>query len=170
MINFVVEKDKSNGLLEKVRKVVVTTTTVALVLYLVFVSGLVGWGMYWSGREAKASATYDQVTAEVTGLAQQEIVVRKLFDRLKVVNMFLDSRPDLTTLLYFTGSDKIKVTEWKYNPNGIINLAVNGTNVDDIKTYSDTLALKFSGVRLDAVIWSPELNWTGNISMKGLKK
>jgi hypothetical protein len=169
MINFVVENNKNNENLDKIRKLVVTGTTAVLVVYLVTLAGFLGWGAYWSRRESKATASFVQKSAEVDKLAEQEVVIRKLSDRLDAINAFLDSRSNLTTLSATTVGENISVGGWTFEASGKVKVRALGQGVDEIKLFSDNMVQKFSAVSADSITWSPTDGWVGNISVKGLK-
>lgn len=169
MINFALKTEKGNENLDKIRRLVVTGTTIVLVLYLIGTAGFLGWGAYWSRREIRASAAFEQLSAEVGGFAEQEITVRKLADRLKEMQKFLDGRGDLIGLSQATTGENIRVIGWIYE-GGKVKASVSSSDPQNVRTFTDSMMSKFSGVQLDSLVWGPTTGWVGNIGLKGLKK
>lgn len=169
MINFVVENKTDTVRDDKIRRIGVAATTLVLVLYLVGAAGVIGWGVYWSTRQTKVSAEYADADNKLKGMAEQEVLVRKLSDRLTGIQTFLDGQGDLTSLTAATVGDTVKVLEWSIT-GGIVKVKVGGADPDAVRAFMLSMQDKFGAVQVSNIAYSSELGWTGTANLKGLKK
>ncbi len=169
MINFVGPAARENPKLAHIRRMGVAVTTGVLVAYIVGVAGFIGWGVYWSARQSRASSSLDQVTAQVNQLAASEVLARKLSDRLDGIATFLQSRSNLTADLNNMDASPAGIIGWAYDSSGRVTIQAQSQNLTDIKTFTDFLVGKFSNVQVDSMAWTPLDNWIGTIAVKGVK-
>jgi hypothetical protein len=170
MINFATTPEKSDERWKKAERIGIAATTAILVIYLVVVVGVIGWGLYWSQRQTKVSDQYTQLSAQVAGLSEQEVLVRKLANRLGAIKTFLDTRADVTGNINNATGAGITVTEWVADDTGAVTTTVRAQDVASVKAFVDDMTHKYASVQLVSMGWTPLGNWAGTVSLKGGKK
>lgn len=171
MINLALKQNQDHSLQQlRVRKMVLTATSVVLGIWVVALGGFLGWTWYVDSRGNKIDLELKSLQSQVAALSEEEILVRKLATRSTLVNTFLDSRGDpvrhLDNLLMATPP----AVAWDYKSPAVQTIKIEATSVSEVEAFVDMISQSYTNVVLDSLDLSKSSGWAGKISVGGLKK
>lgn len=171
MINFVSKKTEISQRWVKVQRGVKGATTVVLALYVVGAAAWLGWWAYLSTRGQKASAEVERLTREVVQYAPEEVMVRKLEARTRIVETALSERVEAGDYGEVLGELELPVLGWEFVGAGSKQqVTVAADEAGGIRDYIASLAENFGKVRQETVSWDAETGWSGTVSFSDLLK
>jgi len=163
-INFLHKDEDEAKRAKKIKQTVMPITTAVLVVYFVLVSALGGWWWWWSSKQTKVSAEYANLLGQVNGQQEAEVLSRRLSDRIKVVNDYLNGRIDIFGQTDFLESDKFSVKEYDLL-GGYFTVLAQATDSAEIENlsillknrYRDVVTKNMNWMSVDGVgVWSGE--------------
>ncbi len=166
-INFV-SKDQVNLLkVVKIRKRVTGLTTLVLVIYVVLVSGILGWWWYTSSKEERLSSETNEAIKLIGQYSESEVVIQRVSARAKLVSDFVANRNSAASAsAILLENQDIQILSWDYVPAGEIRIGVTAGNPTLIKGFATYLEKFYNKVLLGELSWSPTQGWIGKLVCK----
>ncbi len=170
MINLKPEKQKSSGLFEKYRKPVLLLTTLVFVSYIVTISGLTGWWVYWNRKEIVTTAEEVSLQKQINAMVTKEVLYRKQEGRVRDLDRFLGEFVSTASLSGMLVDDSIEVLAWDFDLNTAKqNISVSSRKNADLVKFSDKLANRYSSVVAGPITLDDNGTWEMVVSVKGDK-
>jgi len=170
-INFVYNDEANQEKLDKTRRTVITITTGILAAYLIAIAGLFGWWWYWLSKENKTTKEIDALVAQISNYSDEEVAVRRLDSRAKMVNDFLLNRGDASgAARILDGASNVEITLWKYDFSGTAQVGIKAADPEQIFTFTTYLKDKYVNVQPDEVGWNVNDGWNARILLSGKKR
>jgi hypothetical protein len=145
-LNLLPKKPAENAKIVKLRRIVYSFSTLALVINLVTVSAIGGWWFYLTGKSRVTAVQIQQLTSQVTALSQAEILARQIDSRSTIIKEVLTSRdntPQMAGIIHDSAVD-LAIEGWRYSPElGSNSITVLAVNSGSIETFAKNLAAKF---------------------------
>jgi hypothetical protein len=170
MINLVVKENKSPEVIARIKRIVITITSLILVIYIVVAGGMTGWTTWVSMRQKQTSAESTALTQQVSSMFDTEVAVRNLADRANMVEDYLKSRGNASEAANLVIKDGFKVIAWEYAANMAETVGVSATSTAQLKEYADYMESNYNKVQTSKIEWTPENGWTGTFIIFERKK
>jgi len=138
MINFLPREQQKKAKLAGIQRLVVTSTTVVLTLYIVAGAGWMGWWAYLARRESSVSLQVENLNREIERMAVKEGLVRQIAARLEVVGTALEEKK-ISGLIPQVLDERVVVSAWNYRLGGVYRLTVSAANPTDLEDYMEKL-------------------------------
>lgn len=169
-INLAIKRHEDVQKLDRVRRIAYSVTTTALVVYIVVTAGFLGWWWYTSFQRGRANEELEGLLNQVTAMSQQEAVARRLASKAASVTSYLDSRWEMGSEAQFYSTAVLMPVAWDYDgAEGVASLTVNAGQAAQIDEFVNSLAPRYTRVRLMSINWTPETGWVGTVAVGGKK-
>jgi hypothetical protein len=169
MINLLNKKEEEDATIAKVRGIVKSVTTAALVVYLVTMSGILGWQLWFSSKEKKISEEFQSLNWQVKNKASEEVISRRMANRIKAVNDFIVGRGSSSEAAGLILNEEASVSAWSYSLGGKQTVRISGAGPWELSRYAQIIASYYSDVRFETVDFSKG-NWTANMLFQDRRK
>jgi hypothetical protein len=170
MINFVIKDNKGQDALLRIKKMVLVSTSLVLVIYIVVTGGMTGWTAWVSSNQKQTSAESDGLIRQINTMFDTEVVVRNLANRVNLVEVFLQDRGDASTAAYLARKTGANIFKWEYSPDGAETVGIYATSPATLREYSDYLGANYNKVQTSRIEWNPDEGWSGMFIVTGRKK
>lgn len=162
MINFVTPARQEPAVLVRGRRIVKIVTTVVLTGYVVTLAGVLGWWGVESARKERVSSEADRLQAWVAQLSETEATVRKMEDRARGVNGFLEGRVEMGAAGQMLG--QAAVLAWSYETkNKRHTVTITAPNAFEIEGFMSRVGESTGQVRLERATFQAGV-WEGVVS------
>jgi hypothetical protein len=169
-INFVQHTRQESAKVAGYRRLVMGITTSVLVLYIVAVSGLIGWYMYLGNKQVNVSNDVDTLQKKINGKSEEEVVARKIASRTKVVNEFLGSKQNIAGQAAIIKDSLLIPVDWEINSGTNQQVVkVSGSGIDTLDYFINYMKDRFVNVRMEATTWDNVGGWHVKVSYSGEK-
>lgn len=160
-INFLQKDDRSRKQAEKLRQIVVPITTAVLVVYFLAISGLLAWWWWWSSKQTKSSAEYNLTASLVNAKKPEEVLYRRLEDRVLVINKYLNNREDLYEQTDFWANYPVAVVGYSVELEGNYSVTIESEDIKSVSEPETELKQRFENVSVKSLTWDGNKNlWT----------
>ncbi len=169
-INFLQRDDRDKKRANAIRAIVLPITTAVMVVYMILVSALLGWWWWWSNKQERVSAEYVALKGQVDSKQQSEILVRRMTDRVKVVNTYLNSRKDIYAQTGFLVDQPYTVKRLGLDKSGYYFSEIAASESAMVTDVEDVLKREFEDVTLKRMGWDKNSNlWRAEYWFRGGK-
>lgn len=167
MINFAVKEVAQDTKLDGIRRLVMGITTAILAVYVVAVAGFFGWRYYWDERDKNKLEDLGGISEQVAAMANTEVLVRKLDNRVKITSEFMKSRPDVYKAAKNLDDPRVKVVSWTYAKETGQNAGLSGANVEILSEFSRELSGKYISAQINQSTWNKDIGWVSKVQLGG---
>ncbi|MEK9200750.1 MAG: hypothetical protein AAB909_02115 [Patescibacteria group bacterium] len=151
MINFFEGGNRSDVKTEQIRKVVLRTSTLVLLVYLCVVVGIFGLWWYWSTKEKQLTAEGLRLAKEIESLSGVEELVGELDSRAKFAHDFLRGQEKMSKHIELIYSLGVGVEKWEYDVGGLQTLSVVVDSSSQAEQVVGSLLESYQNVTLQSL-------------------
>lgn len=167
-INFVQNQAPVETTFDKVRKLAVAVTTGLLVIYVICISGYLGYSWYWGDKEVETNSELTALTGQISRKSVEEVLVRKIDWRGRAIKDFLNSRVDMSLAAHNLQSPGIRVLAWTVDGSQRQVVMVGADSPQELESYAMGFLTKNATVQINKSEWTPEFGWTVTLRLGGL--
>jgi len=153
-INFLQRDERDQKRAESLRLIVLPITTAVMVTYLVLVSALLGWWWWWSSKQERISAEYTTLKGQVDGKQQAEVLAKRMIDRVKVVNKYMNSRKDIYSQTEFLVDQPFEVINFGLAKEDYFFVDISATESATVKALEGELKNRYENVTVKSMSWN----------------
>lgn len=162
-INFLHKDEAEKKKAEAVRAMVLPITTAVMVIYLVTVSALLGWRWWWSSKQVRVSTEYATLKGQVDSKQQAEVLAKRMIDRVKIINTYLNSRKDIYGETEFLADQPYTVKQFGLAKEGYFFVEVTASESGIVTALEGDLKRLYSDVMVKSMGWNKKDNsWSVN--------
>ena len=151
MINLLPKSQVSVSPMQNVRHLVIAMTTVILVIYIVSLFALFGFGYYLKVKAQDLTGQISNLTSQINKLSSKEAYIRQIYLREQAINKFVTTRvqpaPLLKTINIFGPS--ITISDWEYKGINVNKLGVVSSSHADLQEYLLLLKAGFTNLTVE---------------------
>lgn len=151
MINLLPKKPVSSDLYKSTQRLVTLASTITLVVYILIIAGMLGWGYYLSLKDQTLANEITDLTAKVKKLQVREAMMLQVGARQKAIDAFVAKRPPVVAQIKIVNNHfaPIEVTAWDYKADGTGRISISGNSILDLQDYTQLLRQKYKTVIAD---------------------
>lgn len=168
MINFAGQEKAPDPRIAKLRKTVVTITTVGVVVYVVVLAGWIGWWWYTLGRDKQVSSDVSDLLNQTNALADREITVRQLSDRAQAVLTEV-AVPKMSDTLLKYQDPNVKIVGWDTSNALKPALSVSASSPAVLQDYATKIKQVTPGAFESLITWDSSEGWILQMVLGGKK-
>jgi hypothetical protein len=170
MINFVSTDAKKIQSLARIRRWVMTATSVVLITYVLTVVGFLGWSTWVNYQASRVVKNHDELLGLLTSLGDAEVIARNLGDRAVKIDEYLKVYREASESAAVTIKDQYGVVKWDYDLAALTVVNIAASSPALLKDYQDYMEQNYTKVQTNKVEWTADLGWTLTLALSGRKK
>lgn len=165
MINFLPEDQENLQKWNKARAIVMKVTTGVLAVYLLGAAGVLGWSVFLTNREGSVSQETRDLEKRLIGMANVEVLMRQLENRVEVVMRALATEK-AADKLKLVNRPEVEVNAWVFTTEGNQTLTVSGDSSEELENYVGRLRQNYPGLEIMSVARRGSGAWIMNLVLK----